>query len=260
MVANLNLYLLLKRIAQTHPTIKLLNVYKGLPISYEGSINFVNDSDIQVHSNRFQMACLYYQRETYLHGQEIPFLLRSEVVSLNLGKENATLSNLEVAQKGIGERTQIRVEPEEPLIARIRFEGSPMEFLAPLADISAEGAAAHFEHYMFPMRLCRPGNSVSVTLSLPDTVSQKIRKLSTKPLPANTEAWRGQTGAVVITTAGKIASVHPETDLYRYRVGMRLYFKDLSRTVILQYIAQRQSEIIRDLTLLSEELYKLKTS
>jgi hypothetical protein len=39
---------------------------------------------------------------------------------------------------------------------------------------------------------------------------------------------------------------------------MRLFFKDLSRTVILQYIAQRQSEIIRDLTLLSEELYKLK--
>jgi hypothetical protein len=258
MVTNLDLYLLLKQIAQTHPNVKLLNVYKGLPISYEALISSVGDSEVRVHSNRFQMACLYYQRETYLHGDAIPFLMRSQVTSLNLGREDAILTSLEVASTGIGERTQIRVEPEDELTARIKFEGSSMEFLAPLADISAEGASAYFEHYVFPVRLCRLGNAVSAIISLPDTVTQKIKKLSTKPLPTNPEAWRVQTSAVVITTTGKITSVRAETEQHRFRVGMKLSFKDLSRTVILQYISQRQSEIIRDLSLLSDELYKLK--
>lgn len=258
MITNSNLYLLLKQIAQMQPNVKLLNVYKGLPISYDAFINSVSDSEIQVHSNRFQIACLYYQRETYMLGHELPFMLRSEVISLNLGKENAILSNLEIAEKGIGERSQIRVEPEEPLVARIKFEGSPMEFLAPLMDISAEGGAAYFEHYMFPMRLCHTGSTVSVTISLPDTVSQKIKKFPTRPLPTPSELRRESTGAVVLATTGKVASVRLEPDLNRYRVGMRLFFKDLARTVILQYISQRQSEIIRDLSVLSDELYKLK--
>ncbi len=258
MIANLDLHLLIRQLAKTQPNIKLLNVYKGLPISYNAFISAVGDSDIRVHSNRFQLACLYYQRETYLQGGEIPFLLRSQVTSLHLGQEDATLTSFEVAGKGIGERTQIRVEPEEALVARIRFEGSAMEFLAPLADVSAEGASACFEQYMFPMRLCQPGKSMSMTVSLPDTAAQKIKKPSTKTLSLSAEPWRGQTGTVVITTLGKVVSVHAEQDMNRYRVGMKLFFKDLSRMVILQYISQRQSEIIRDLNILSDELYNLK--
>lgn len=257
MIANLNPYLLLKQITIMQPTIKLLNVYKGLPITYDASINSVGQAEIQVHSNRFQMACLYYQRETYLHGDEIPFILRSQVISLHLGNENATLSHLEVAEKGIGDRSQIRVEPEEPLVARIRFEGSPMEFLAPIVDISAEGGAAHFEHYMFPMRLCRVGSPMSISISLPDNLSMKIKKFPTRPLPATAEL-NGHSGAVVLNTTGRVTSIRLDQELNRYRVGMRLFFKDLARTVVLQYVSQRQSEIIRDLGVLSDELYKLK--
>jgi hypothetical protein len=39
---------------------------------------------------------------------------------------------------------------------------------------------------------------------------------------------------------------------------MKLFFKDLSRVVILQYIAKRQSEIIQDLRILSDDLYSRK--
>lgn len=258
MIATTDIYLLLRQFAQAHPNVKLLNVYKGLPISYDAHINSVGSSDLQVHSNRFQLACLYYQRETYLFGDEFPFLLRSDVISLNLGKENATLTNLEVAQKGIGNRSQIRVEPEEPLVARIRFEGSPMELLAPIVDISAEGGAAEFENYMFPMRLCRLGSQVAISITLPDTISQKIKKFPTKPLPTTSELRREFAGAVVLSTTGKVTSIRLDQEAGRYRVGMRLFFKDLARTVILQYISQRQSEIIRDLGILTDELYKFK--
>jgi len=266
LVPSPNLYLLLGQVARNQSGVKLLNVFKGLPISYDVHINSIGDSEIQVHSNKYQLACLYYQRETYLQGEELPFVLYSQVVSLHLGREDATLTNLEIAPNNIGNRTQVRVEPNEPLVASLRFTGSASDFFVPLADISGEGASAYFENYMFPFRLCQPGNEISMTINLPDAISQKVKKLSTKPLMEgqsvksflNTDSLRSQDNKVVITTKGKIVSVHPEFQLKRYRVGMRLFFKDLSRTVILQYISQRQSEIIRDLSILSDELYTLK--
>ncbi|HEX2994330.1 MAG TPA: hypothetical protein VHP14_05885 [Anaerolineales bacterium] len=268
MITKLNLHLLLGQIARNRSEIKLLNTYKGLPISHPANISSVGGSEIQVHSNKYQLACLYHQRETYLQGEELPFILHSQVMSLHLGNEDAILTDVQVAPTSIGNRTQVRVEPNEPLIAIIQFGGSSAEFFALLADISAEGAAVYFETYMFPTRLCQPGNEISMTISLPDNISSKIKKPPTKPLLENqtvksflrSEGLRGQDNKVVITTRGKIVSIHPEFQSKRYRVGMKLYFKDLSRTVILQYIAQRQSEIIRDLGVFADELYSRKKS
>lgn len=263
MSADLNLYLLLKQVAQTQPNVRLLNVYKGLPISHEASISAISDSEVHVHSDKYQLACLYYQQETYLQGAEFPFTIRSQVMSLHLGREDAILSDLEVAPQNVGHREQIRVEPEEPLVALIQFNGVSMGIAAPVADISVEGAGIYLEPYMYSPRLCQPGSQVSISITLPDTASQKLKKVITRPLqnmkltgglPA--DASVGSAGTVVITTVGKVVSVRSE--LVRYRVGLRLFFKDLARSVILQYISQRQSEIIRDLSILSDELYKKK--
>lgn len=266
MIVKLDPYLLVEQIARNRSGLKLLNVYKGLPISYDVSIHSVGNSEIQVHSNRNQLACLYYQRETYLQAEELPFTLRSQVISLHLGKEDAVLANLEIAPNSIGHRTQIRVEPDEPLVASIQFDGSPSEFFVPVADISAEGAGVYFEHYMFPARSCQPGKEISMSIWLPDTTSSKRKKLPTRPLIESRNARffsrpdlpRGQEGKVVLTTQGKIVSVHPEFHSERYRIGLKLYFRDLSRSVILHYISQRQSEIIRDLSILTDELYSRK--
>ena len=259
-------YLLLEQIARNQSEIKLLNVYKGLPISYDVRIHSIGNSELQVHSNRNQLACLYYQRETYLQGEELPFTLRSQVMSLHLGKEDAVLANLEIAPNSIGNRTQIRVEPDEPLLAVIRFEGSSSEFFVPVADISAEGAGVYFEHYMFPTRLCQPKSGISMSIWLPDTNSSKRKKLPTRSLVesrnsklfSRSDLPNGQEGKVVLTTKGNVVSVRPEFHSSRYRIGLRLFFKDLSRTVILHYISQRQSEIIRDLSVLTDELYSRK--
>jgi hypothetical protein len=173
------------------------------------------------------------------------------------------LTNLEVAGKSIGSRSQIRVEPDQPLFAHVQFNGAPIGLTVTVVDISAEGAGISLEPYMFSPRLCQPGNLVSVSITLPDTVSQKIKKSFAKPLKdirttgaLHPDASIDSAGTVVITTTGKVTSVRSE--LVQYRLGLRLYFRDLSRTVVLQYISQRQSEIIRDLGLLTDDLYKRK--
>lgn len=266
MIPNANPYLLLEQAVRNQSEIRLLNIFKGLPISYDARVNFIGGSEIQVQSNVYQIACLYFQRETYLLGEDLPFILHSQVVNLHLGREEATLANLEAADKGIGDRMQIRVEPEEPMVVVVRFEGSSSEFHALLADISAEGAGIYFEDYMFPSRLCQRGNEISATFSLPDTIAQKIKKLPTRPLRegritgslTQSELPKGQDGRVAITTSGKIVSALRDFPFSRYRVGLKLHFRDLSRAAILQYIAQRQTEIIRDLGILSDGLHHLK--
>ncbi len=262
MSSNSDLHQFLKQVAGNQADIRLLNVYKGLPISYAARISSVGDSEIQVHSNRYQLACLYYQRETYLQVQALPSVLRSQVVSLHLGKEDATLTNLEVAGKSIGSRSQIRVEPDQPLRPRSIQRGSHRANCSRCRYFCGRGWCFS-EPYMFSPRLCQPGNSVSVSITLPDTVSQKIKKSFAKPLKdirttgaLHPDASIDSAGTVVITTTGKITSVRSE--LVQFRLGLRLYFKDLSRTVVLQYISQRQSEIIRDLSILTDDLYNRK--
>lgn len=266
MISSIDLLQVLRQIANNRSEIKLLNIYKGLPISYDTNIDSVNDAEIQVPSNKHQLACLYYQGESFLQVEELPFIIRSQVISLNLAKQNAVFSNFEMVKNNIGNRTEIRVEPDEPLIVSIQFKGSVSDTLAPLTDISAGGASVYFETYMFPSRLCHPGNELTMTLSLPDSASHKIKKLSQKPgtdsrkpnLSLRANLTEGQDGKIVITARGKVIAVHPEFHLKRYRVSVRLFFKDLSRIVILQYISQRQTEIIQDLRLLSDGLYSLK--
>ena len=78
----------------------------------------------------------------------------------------------------------------------------------------------------------------------------------TGPLRANLA--KGQDGQIAITASGKVIEVHMGAASNRYRVGVQVFFKDLSRMVILQYIAHRQSEIIQDLQAFSEDLYNSK--
>ncbi len=247
MAINQELLQLLQRAARSQTEIRLLNIYKGLPLLYETTIEAVGGLEISVPSSRQHLACLFHQRETYLQTEAVPFLIRSQVISLNLAKEAATLSHFEVAKPQIGKRSQIRVEPEEALAATIQFRDSGYEMPAALVDISSEGASMYLPAPLFPVRQFKVGNEINVSISFPDTLSQRIRKGA---------ARGGSEAKVTLQANGKIASVLLEAQENRYRVGMRLFFHPLSRAVVLQYIAQRQAEIIRDLRLLSEELYK----
>jgi hypothetical protein len=258
----------LRLIARNQSSIRLLNIYKGLPISYDTNIAAIGTSEIQVPGSKNHIACLYYQGESYLQADALPFIIRSTVKSLNLAQDYAVLTNFEVAQNTIGKREQIRVEPDDPLIVSIQFKGSAYEFLAPLADISANGISVFFDGFMFPARLSQPGNEFAMAITIPDFVARKIKKTPprltnenrkvTAPLPQRPSSPAGQDGQIVIKASGKVITIRQEIETDRYRVSAQVFFKDLSRMVILQYISHRQSEIIKDLRVLSEDLYRPK--
>lgn len=264
----MDLLQILRQVARKGSVIRLLNIYKGLPISYDTNIMSISLSEIQVPGSKNHIACLYYQGESYLQGDDLPFVIRSAVKSLNLAQNYAILTDFEVAQNNIGKREQIRVEPDDPLVVSMQFKGSAYEFPAPLADISVNGASVFFDDFLFPARLALPGSEFTMTITIPDFVARKMKKIPPQQRSANesrkvTAPFRptptsGQDGQIVIKASGKIIAVRLEKELNRYRVSAQVFFKDLSRMVILQYISHRQSEIIKDLRILSEDLYNPK--
>ena len=266
----MDLLQLLRKSYDSQSSIKLLNIYKGLPISYDTNITSIGNSEIQVPGNKNHIACLFYQGESYLQAEGLPFVIHSAVKSLHLAQNFAILTDFEVATNNIGLREQIRVEPDDPLLTSIQFKGSAFEFVAPLADISASGASVYFESSMFPTRLSQPGNAFTMTISIPDFIARKIRKAPARAGSENRFESKKMTsplspnilsrpdGQIIITAIGKVIAVRPEIDFNRYRLSAQLFFKDLSKMVILQYISHRQSEIIKDLRILSEDLYNRK--
>jgi hypothetical protein len=112
----------------------------------------------------------------------------------------------------------------------------------------------------------QPGNELTITISIPDFVSHKMKKLSQRmgsegrkgTAPLRTTQSLEQDGQIVITANGRVVAVQPDVKLNRYRVSTQLFFRDLSRMVFIQYISHRQSEIINDLRVLSEDLYNGK--
>ena len=265
----MDLLQLLRNISQNQLDIRLLNIYKGLPISYDTNITSVGFSEIQVPGSKNHIACLYYQGESYLQVEGLPFVIRSTVKSLNLAKNYAVLTDFEAVKNNIGKREQIRVEPDDPISVSIQFKDSAYDFPAPLADISTNGASVFFDDFLFPTRLAVPGNEFTMTITIPDFVVRKMkktppqhsvnvnRKMATPFRPSSTS---GQDGEITIKANGKVISILQEKELNRYRVSAQVFFKDLSRMVILQYISHRQAEIIKDLRILSEDLYTRKNN
>ena len=258
-----DLFKVLERLSKDQSGIRLLNIYKGLPISYDASISSIGDSEIHVISNKYQISCLYHQRETFIRGEDLPFVIRSQVISLNLAREDAVLANFEVAQNSIGNRMNIRVEPEEPLVGVIQFKGYPTKVNAAIADISIHGASLYVDDFLFPVRLFQPGNEISMSILIPDATAQKAKKTITGQLinarsPVRGVSPTGSDGNIEINTWGKILAVRPELHVNRYRVSVKLSVRDQERAVVSQFISQRQTEIIRDLRILSEELFNRK--
>ncbi|MBP6208584.1 MAG: hypothetical protein KA473_04040 [Anaerolineales bacterium] len=257
---------LFRQILDDRSSIRLLNIYKGLPITHETKLVAVGNSDIQVPGNRSHIACLYYQGESFLQSSALPNIVRSTVKSLNLAQDYAILTDFEVAGPMIGKREQIRVEPDDTLIASIQFRGSAFEFMGSLADVSVSGVSLLFEDFLFPTRLVQPGTEFQMSLSIPDFVARKMKKIPPRtgsdvrkfPAPVRPYSANGQEGHIVIKAGGRVVSIRPEADSKRYRMSAQVFFKDLSRMVILQYISHRQAEIINDLRILSEDLYNRK--
>ncbi len=243
--------------------IRLLNIYKGLPITNEAAVTFVGDDEIHVSSGKNQISCLYHQHETFIQGIDLPFTIRGEVISLNLNKQDAVLKNLDIRPNNIGKRMNIRVEPSSTMMGVIQFKDHPARLTVPIADISGFGVSVFLRDFLFPVKLFQPGNEISFSIRLPETVVKKPVKLSTRQvtgsrgiiIPIRKQVPPLKEGQLEINAWGKILGVSTEKITNRYRVNIKLILRDTDKAYVTNFIIQRQNEIIQDLRFLTDNLF-----
>ncbi len=271
-------------ISRRNGTIKLLNIYKGLPISYEATIVSVSPPVVTVHCNKYQFACLLLEKGCYIQGDDITGTIRGQLYAIHPEKEQAELTNLIYVNGGIGMRSQVRVESDNPVWALVRGANMASPVMAILCDISSTGVSVYLEKFYYRSSVYKPGSQVSVTLELPWTGSDAAQPVRTTSALRQTglepeirfsrEALRGiqslgadaerephrekaveiHDGIVRIAAQGVVKNVIPELVYNRYRIGLQLDLDANGKQAITQFIAQRQAEIIKEFRLIYASL------
>ena len=263
---------LMRMIAKNESGIRLVNLYKGLPIIYEATITAIEPTTLRLLCNKYQLACLYLTHEVYVIGQDIRGTIHADVTGLIPARDEAILANLAYVEKPFILRDQIRVEPTDPMKAVLQLKGSLSTIETQLADISLDGLGVYIDRNSFHPKLFLVGNNLTVILPLTDTL--QTRPMSGGPTAVNTgdlstrftrESMRGLafmsddpqsqrrpvepmpvSGKTKLTAQGTIVNIRPELLKGRYRLGLRLLQEDRVRFIISQFISNRQSEIIRE--------------
>jgi len=262
------------RLLHEQKSLRLLNVYKGVPIAYEASLIQVRDASIQVKTNPYQMVCLYHERETFLQSPHLPYILKARVVSLQPPLMQAELGEFQGAPAGVGDRHHVRVKPQTTVLGAVRTPGMGALFQAELADISCDGLAIYVPRAHFYPTVYRKGVRLTITLRLPGEYemveaqkeeesgesSDPLYRFSREALRLSHAPGLGKpavktTGALLrqripfpeMDIHGEIANLSEEAGFRRYRLGIRILPGDPSRSVIQCFVSQRQAEIVREI-------------
>ncbi len=257
-------------LASGRETISLINVYKGIPISYPATIINVGDNAIQVITEKYQLVCLYHERETFIQSPEISEIIKAKVLGLDAPTSTVILSNFEIVTKTIGERREVRVCPKFIIEGEVQSQELAETYHGELADISQSGLGIYINERDFFPRVYRPGRKLVVSFKLPGTYqifeqksydypssqsdsSSRYDRSNLRYSTIHQQKTNPETSSVrrlvspELTIQGVVANSLELKSQRRHRIGVRLLPDEYARLVMAQFITQRQSEIIQEI-------------
>jgi len=255
---------------QNKKELKLINTYKGLPISFPALVLSVEGEAVKLKVDRSQMVCMYHTHSTFVQGEYFQEIIKGYVTQLDLIKLEAILSYYEVPRSSFNNRSQVRVEPGDPISGDIKIKELRVPFRGILADISLGGLGIYIEERLFVPNIYRPGAEIIVMINLPvtgktvtrttvsysdppngsfDAQKTRIDLLSnvTRPLTSLSSATYNPDPGGVVELHGVIVKTTRETGQRRYRLGIKYTPSEVSRAMINQFITARQGEIINEI-------------
>lgn len=221
------------QIAAAREDVRLINDHRGIPVSYEASIISVQAASIVLRVHKNQCVCLELERFTYIQSPSLPAIIKGRVANLDFSSTLATLTSFERASETIGRRTLVRVQPKDPLDVMIIYQGQKIR--GNLADISSNGIGV----FMMSAYVRNPG-----VLKKSEQVQMVIRLPGEKGMGSE------------VRLVGTILYVNP--DKGSFRLGLNTNPEAHAKTLISQYVNQRQAEILRELKVLYEKFYRMK--
>lgn len=272
----------LHKLFRTSSGIRLLNVYKGLPIANDAIITAVDASSITVNSNKTQVACMFLDRETMIESPSLVNTIRAKLLQVNSEKMEVRLGNFEFASDTIGDRRQVRVVPIDPINSMVQLKNSQRMIQADLADISQNGLAIYMPRKYFSSEIYRIGSELMINFMLPATTGDTGRlttgslqgldpmaRFSRGSLRGSSDSNYSETSSdqsrkakqvrpenKKVTVRGEVKNLKREIANDSIRIGMRFTATAENQAIISNFITQRQSEIVREVKNLQELLNK----
>ena len=253
---------------------RLLNVYKGVPISYEAKIVEVADKSALFRTEKYQIVCLDNEGKTHIQSLFLPKIVIAKVHDIDFLRNESVLGDFEYTSGRIGARTQVRVIPEKTIEGIIRVLESPQSFPGELADISLDGLG-FFTHAetLLPENF-QKGVKVTIELFLPgvrqkkspqqsNTKKKEVPKLhhtvglEEGNLPCMEQIdWQLDYETINLSVHGEIANIHEDMEHRRHRIGIRIEPGDGSKSEIAHFITHRQAQIMREIKHVYDNLAK----
>lgn len=273
------IYDLLRKTLAEKNRVQLHNLYKGVPITNDAEVLGVEEDSVHLRVSQYQVTCIYLERGTYIKGQGFPVPFRAQLSKINLERGDVTLTNVVKTQGGIGQRGQIRVEPQDLIWVSLQMKNSLTAVNTRMADLSITGLCVTMERFYFQPHIYRVGAELKVTFDLPISTGggglpgldlpkpvtgslenrfgadQLLENAGEVPADPRPEIPSGaKEGTIRISSGAVVVHFRPELYLNRYRIGLRLINDDASRRLLWEYISRRQAELIREFHQLYESM------
>lgn len=212
---------LLREIETRQPEVRMINVYKGFPITNLATLLKVGTDVAIFKVHRYQTVCLNIEGTTYIQNPLLDFTLRATKYSQDIETNRAILMAFEPMGDMIGLRREVRVEPSHQLMVSLQAE--TMKARAFLRDISLRGMALDLENYYYNPRYFFNGQIMRINLHLPTFRTAQLSEIKVR---------------------GEIRYI-ARRNIHVYRLGVRLVEEE--DPSIYRYVVERQKEVIAEI-------------
>jgi len=203
--------------ANLNKPLKLINYYKGIPLSYPATIASISRGVVDLDVQEMQAFTIEQARSTFIRSPLFKHDLFAQAQYVNVRKKAATFVKFSYVEIMAERRSFVRVVVDAPVIVAIASPQGTIE--GRLSDISLSGFGVLID-YTCPLET-GVETTVQFTLVSPETG---------QPIP--------------ISIPATLVTINGDLSPYSYRFAINPE-KQLERQIS-QYVFQRQVEIIRE--------------
>jgi len=216
-------------ISRSGEKFRFLNLYRGLPITYDGSVLDSSENVVRFAVNRYQSICIRLENQTFLQNNLLPEIVHARVVTVDPWAPAVVLNDFEYKGSLIGKRMHVRVEPDRPIRVML---GEKKNYYGDMTELSMRGISVVLYPPLYSATVWTRGQKTPVEFRLPDVVQKR---------------------QVTVKVFGFVRYATLDRKKGGYRMGIQFVPPEQNiESILSRYIAQRQSDLLNELKVLSD--------
>jgi hypothetical protein len=228
MTPNNDIMKLFGTIAEQKKLLKLINAYRGIPISYDAKVITISQGYVALSVHEYQAVCMTLEGKTYVQSDLLPEVFQARAVAVDVSTKQAILTEFVGVGHSVGKRMAVRVQPKEP--ADVEIYDGERRIPGKLADISTSGVGVFtFATYIYGDLSFEKNANVFVDVRMPLT-------------------------DIILRFEGKVTSVAHQKGTFLHRLGVKLFPNAAAEPTLTRYISLRQEEVLRELKAIYETM------